>query len=284
MLAFFVRLLALLPLGMLYGISTFAYVVIYHVLGYRKKVVWDNLKHAYPEKSDEELKQISARFYQSFCDHWIETLKLLNMPPDELNRRIEANWEVFDKLYEADKDCYALVGHTFNWEWLNVAWPTNMRQQYACFYTPVSNKGFDRLMYKIRTRTGGWQIPMNAKKGLVRLQNVRFVLGLAADQNPADIKHAKWLPFMNREAPFFQGPEKLARRSGGAVVFASITKKKRGYYKVHFELICDDASAVAQGEITTKYVQFIERQLHAQPENWLWSHRRWKHKRMVSSS
>jgi KDO2-lipid IV(A) lauroyltransferase len=281
MLAFFIRLFSLLPLRILYAISTCACFIIYRVVGYRKQLVWDNLKHAYPEKSDDEIKLIMGRFYQSFCDHWIETMKLLTMPLAELNSRITANWEVFDQLNEANKDCYALVGHTFNWEWLNVAWPTNMQQQYACFYTPITNKGFDKLMYKIRTRTGGWQIPMSAKKGLARLQGTRFVLGLAADQNPVDIKHAKWLPFMHREAPFFQGPEKLARRSGGAVVFASIKKQQRGYYKVHFELICADASATEQGEITTQYVQFVEQQLRDQPENWLWSHRRWKHKRLL---
>ena len=269
--------LALLPLRILYVLSDFIYVLLYYVTGYRKSVVLDNLQNAFPEKSGEELKTIARKFYRNFCDQWIETLKLLTISKEQLNRRMTGNWEVFSKLYAEDKDTYALVGHSFNWEWLNVVWQYNVQQQCACFYQPVSNPAFDKIMQRIRTVSGTWLISMKAKKGMQRLKNVRFVLGLAADQNPADIKNAAWLPFMHREAPFFKGPEKLARRSGAAVVFTATRKIKRGHYRLHFELVTDNASTMPEGELTERYVKFMEQQLEAQPENWLWSHRRWKY-------
>ncbi|RYE25032.1 MAG: lipid A biosynthesis acyltransferase [Sphingobacteriales bacterium] len=271
--------LALLPLRVLYFLSDIIYVLLYYVTGYRKSVVLDNLQQAFPDKQGEELKAIARKFYRNFCDQWLETLKLLTISRSGLNKRMTANWEVFEQLNAAGKDTYALVGHNFNWEWLNVAWQYNVAQQYACFYMPVDNEGFDRIMQRIRTRSGGWLISMKAKKGMQRLQGVRFILGLAADQNPSDIKHAAWLPFMHREAPFFKGPEKLARRAGAAVVFTGTRKIKRGHYQLHFELVTEDASTMPEGEITRRYVQFMEQQLEAQPENWLWSHRRWKYSR-----
>jgi KDO2-lipid IV(A) lauroyltransferase len=268
---------SLLPLRILYVLSDVIYVILYYITGYRKSVVLDNLQQAFPDKSGEELKDICRKFYRSFCDQWIETLKLLSISKAQLNRRMQGNWEVFDKLNTEGKNTYALVGHNFNWEWLNVVWPLNVPQQYACFYMPVSSEGFDKIMYRIRSRTGAWLVSMKAKKGMQRLQDTRYILGLAADQNPSDIKHAAWLPFMHREAPFFKGPEKLAKRSGAAVVFTATRKIKRGHYRLHFELVTDNASTMPEGELTERYVKFMEQQLEAQPENWLWSHRRWKY-------
>jgi KDO2-lipid IV(A) lauroyltransferase len=175
-----------------------------------------------------------------------------------------------------------MSGHTFNWEWANLACQIHSPQQYACVYLPLSSKGFDRLMLRIRTRFGVWMISMKAlKSGLSRLQGVRHILGLAADQNPAVTETAIWVPFMNREAPFFKGGEQLARRAKAAVVFIAIQKIKRGYYHCTLERSWDDASGTAAGEVTRAYVAFVERQLRLQPENWLWSHRRWKHVRKV---
>jgi KDO2-lipid IV(A) lauroyltransferase len=121
------------------------------------------------------------------------------------------------------------------------------------------------------------------KSGLQQLRDKRYIMALAADQNPSVVEVADWHPFMNREAPFFRGPENLARRAKAVVFFAGIRKVRRGYYHMHLERVWDDASASAPGEITRAYVAFMEKTLHAQPENYLWSHRRWKHKRKVEA-
>ncbi len=271
---------SLLPLRILYGISDAGYFVIYHLLGYRKEIVRSNLVHAFPAKSAGEIEVIMKRFYRSFCDQWIETVKLLSMSSGNLNKRMKGNWEVLQKLAAEGRNSYLLTGHTFNWEWANAAVAINTPQAYACVYLPASSKAFDRLMLRIRTRLGALMISMKGLlSGFKQLAGKQYILGLAADQNPAVTEVAEWLPFMNREAPFFRGPEQMPRRAKAAVVLIGIRKEGRGYYKATLERLCDDASVMEAGSILRGYVGFIERQMELQPENWLWSHRRWKHVR-----
>lgn len=272
--------LSLLPFFVLHGLSDGVFLLLYHIVGYRRKIVADNIAHAFPEKTEQERRQIARRFYRSFCDQWIETLKLLSISRGALERRITGNWEVFRELDAAGKNTYALLGHTFNWEWANVVCQYQAPQQFAGIYLPLENKAFDRLMRYIRTRSGSALISMkNIKGGLRDVQSVRHIIGMIADQNPSVVEVAAWLPFMHREAPFFRGPEQMSRRAKGAVVFAGIKKVRRGHYRVTLEKYCDDASQTEAGEITQAYVAFMEQQLRTQPENWLWSHRRWKHRR-----
>lgn len=269
---------SLLPLSVLYLIADFFYFLIYYVTGYRKAIVFDNLKHAFPQKTDAELIAIRKQFYKSFCDQWIETLKLLSMSERQLKKRFTGNWEVFQQLGKEGKNTYVILGHTFNWEWGNVVCQYHTAQQYAGVYLPLTNTIFDRLMLHIRTRSGAWLISMKAlKTGLSKLKSTQYILALAADQNPSVVEVAEWLPFMNREAPFFRGPEQMARRAKAAVVFGGIQKVKRGYYHIHLERFCDDASTTNSGDILKAYVHFLENQLNEHPENWLWTHRRWKH-------
>ncbi len=277
LLLIFLYPLALLPLRVLYVLSDIIYVLLYRVAGYRKQVVLSNLRHAFPEKDDQEIRRIMRLFYHNFCDQWMETLKLLTISPKELNKRITGNWEVFHELDRENRNTYILLGHTFNWEWGNVALQYNNSQQFAGVYQPVANKGFDRLMFRLRSRGGGWMISMKAKKGFQRLEGVRYLVGLIADQNPSNIKGSIWLPFMHRQAPFFKGPEQLATRAKAAVTFVGIKKLKRGYYNITISLFTKDASQLASGVVMKAYVAFMEQQLREQPENWLWSHKRWKH-------
>jgi Kdo2-lipid IVA lauroyltransferase/acyltransferase len=275
--------LSLLPMRVLYILSDAVFVIIYHIIGYRRWLVMENLYHAFPEKPEAELQQISKQFYHSFCDQWIETLKLLTMSPTQLNKRIKANWDVFTELHKEGRNTYNLLGHTFNWEWFNIACQINAPQQFFAVYLPQSNKAFDRLMQRVRQRSGGLLISMMSKKsGFQQLKNTQFIVGLVSDQNPPNLKSAAWLPFMHREAPFFKGPERLATKDKAAVVFTGIRKIKRGYYEVFLQKITDDASTMQPGEIMQEYVRFMEQQLHHQPENWMWTHRRWKyHKEQV---
>ncbi len=271
--------LSLLPLRILYIFSDVAFLFLYYFPGYRKALIFRNMKHAFPEKSVAEIRVIMRGFYRSFADQWMETLKLLSISRKELTRRVSGNWEIFRELNEKEKNSYALLGHTFNWEWANLACQYQSQQQFAGVYLPLTNKPFDRIMRKIRTRGGGWLISMKAlRAGLLQVKNVRHIIGMIADQNPSVTEVAMWLPFMNRKAPFFRGPEQMAVRAKGAVVFAGIRKVKRGYYHVALRILTEDASQMAPGEITRQYVAFMERQIILQPENWLWSHNRWKYK------
>jgi KDO2-lipid IV(A) lauroyltransferase len=271
---------SLLPMRLLYVFSDLAFFLIYHVAGYRKVLVLDNLSHAFPEKTPEELRHIRKLFFKSFCDMWIETLKLLTISKKELQHRVSGNWEVFRDLNTEERNCYALLGHNFNWEWANVVCQYNCPQQFAGVYLPLENKAMDRLMRRIRQRSGAWLISMKAQKsGFARLRDTRYIVGLIADQNPSVVEVADWKPFLHREAPFFRGPEQLARRAKAAVVFAGIRRTGRGHYRINLERFVNDASTLEKGQILDAYVCFLERQVSAQPENYLWTHRRWKHVR-----
>jgi Kdo2-lipid IVA lauroyltransferase/acyltransferase len=275
--------IALLPLPVLYMLSDILFVILYRIIGYRKDIVMDNLRHAFPEKSMDDLKIIQRKFYHSFCDQWIETLKLLTISEKELNNRLTANWELLHQLYAEGRNTYILLGHTFNWEWGNVAMQFNNDQQFAGVYMPSESAAVDRLIMKIRTRGGGWMISMKAKKGMQKLEGVSHLMGLIADQNPSNLNAVVWLPFMNREAPFFRGTEQMARRAKGAVVFLGIKKLRRGHYHMDMQLYSKDASTTNAGDITKAYVSFMEQQLKEQPENWMWTHRRWKYTKPLTS-
>jgi KDO2-lipid IV(A) lauroyltransferase len=274
--------LSLLPVGILYLLSDLLYLVGYKIAGYRKSVTYDNLVHAFPEKSPEEIKAIMNRFYHHFFDQIVELLKLLSISPKELNKRTSGNWDVLNNLEREGRNAYIMLGHTFNWEWLNVACQLNTKAQFAGVYMPVKSKAMNRLMSKMRTRGGGWLISMKAKKGFQALSGIRYAVGLIADQNPSNMNGVVWLPFMHREAPFFTGPELLAKRAGAAMVFAGIRRKKRGQYEINLQLVAKDASTMQRNEIIHKYVAFMEQQLREQPDNWLWTHKRWKYKREVT--
>ncbi len=279
LLAFFYPL-SLLPLPLLYLLSDLAYVVIFRIIGYRKEIVRDNLRHAFPARSADEIEAIMRKFYRSFCDQWIETIKLLTISRAALDRRMKGNWEVLQRLGAEGRNTYLLTGHTFNWEWANAAVAMNTPQTYACVYLPPTNAAFDRLMLRLRTRLGADMISMKGLMGgFKRLQREQHILGLAADQNPVKVELAEWISFMHREAPFFRGPEQMPRRAKAAVVLIGIRKVRRGYYEAALEQLTEDASQLPEGAVLNGYVRFLEAQLEAQPENWLWSHRRWKHKR-----
>lgn len=271
------RLLSFLPFWVLYGFSSAVRGVLFGWMGYRKAVVLENLQRAFPEKGLPEIREIQRSFEAAFCDQWVETIKLLTISRRALNQRMAGNWELLRQLGEEGRDVYVLLGHQFNWEWAFVATQWNIPQTMAGFYLPVSNPGFDQLMQRIRSRGGGLLVSLkNLRAGLSALQGKRFVAGLIADQNPSQPESALWVPFLNREAPFFRGPEALARKADAAVVFAEVIREKRGRYRVLLTLQTRHAAATAPEEITLRYVQHLEDCLRRQPANYLWSHRRWK--------
>jgi KDO2-lipid IV(A) lauroyltransferase len=274
--------LAALPLRVLYVLSDVFYFFVYHVFGYRKELVLDNLKHAFPEKSEKEIRVICAKFYRNFCDQWIEMLKLLTITEKELSRRFTGNWELLEQLRIEGRNAYVFLGHTFNWEWANVASQYNIKQQMAGVYLPLESKAFDRFVLKLRKRANGMMVSMKAKKeAFAELNKVQHVLGLIADQNPSNLNNVQWVKFMGREAPFFIGSAYMAKKGKVAIVLSKIVKLKRGYYQLVMERLCDDASSMDAEVIVHAYVSHLEEQIRQQPENWMWTHRRWKHQRSM---
>jgi Kdo2-lipid IVA lauroyltransferase/acyltransferase len=274
----FLYLLSLLPLRVLYLLSDFAYFILYRIAGYRKKVVFQNLTIAFPHKTEEEKTKIARQFYRNFTDTFIETVKLISANRNFINKHFVSDYSVFDKIYTEGKKCQIHTGHNFNWEIANLAVGDNIKFDFIGVYMPIENKIFDRLFKKLRTKTGTVLLPANdMRNAIIPWRTRQYALGLIADQSAGNLSKAYWVKFFGKPTPFVKGPESGARIGNIPVVFGHFTKKKRGYYEGHFHLEEEHPRALESGELTKRYIAYLEKVISDHPEMWLWSHRRWKH-------
>lgn len=272
-------LLSLLPLRVLYFLSDCFYVLVYYIIGYRKKVVMQNLLIAFPEKTEQERARIAKDFYHKFIDSMIETIKLLSAPVSFFEKRFTGNWKLVDEFYDTGKSVQLHFGHNFNWEWGNVVLQKLIRYQVLGVYMPISNKSFDRLFQKIRSRSGTKMLSAhNMAKEFLPYRGTQYCLGLVADQSPARMQNAQWFDFFDRKTAFTMGPGKNAIKNNTVVIFGFITRPRRGYYDVTFSLCEDDPQKSTEEELTQKFVVYLEDVIRNNPSMWLWSHRRWKRK------
>lgn len=271
-------LLSLLPWRILYIISNGIYLLLYYVIGYRKEVVMNNLKIAFPEKSETAIKQIAKQFYKNFTDTFIETLKLISITENEFKKRCSINAEVINDLRKTNQSIQIHTGHFFNWEYLNLGCASNLNYKFIGIYKDIASKTFERIMFNMRKKFGTVLISVQDFKTRFHNYNKEpYSIGLVADQNPGNLNKAYWLPFFGKMAPFYAGPEKGAIYMNTAVVMLSIHKIKRGYYHLNLELLTTTPKDLPKGYITKKLIEFIENEVKKEPANYLWSHRRWKH-------
>ena len=270
-------LCSLLPLRVLYLFSDFAYVLIYYVIGYRKKIVMQNLALAFPEKTEEERKKIARKFYRNFTDNFIETIKLISVGDSFIKKHFKGDYSVLNELYKKGKKCQVHLGHNFNWELANLSLPLYSPYIMLTIYMPITSKLMDRLLMYIRKKTGAHLLPaIYMRNAMVSYRNKQYLMALVADQNPGIPKRAHWFHFFGKPTPFQIGPEKAAKGSDAAVVFCRIIKRKRGYYEPQFKLVTEDPKSFPDKLLTQQYVAYLEDVIRDQPETWLWSHRRWK--------
>jgi KDO2-lipid IV(A) lauroyltransferase len=270
-------LLSLLPMRVLYIFSDGVYLVVYHLIGYRRKVVMSNLEIAFPEKSNAERVKIAKSFYHNLLDSFIETIKLVSASSRFLEKRVTANWEVLEPLFKSGKSCQIHLGHTFNWEWGHHVLGNHTQYQVLVVYMPLTNVAFEKLMYNLRVRHGNIFIAArNMSQSMEAFKDSQYLLGLVADQSPGNLNNAYWTNFFGKPTAFVSGPEKGARAGNLPVLFTSIVKPKRGHYHAVLEIACEDPSALKEGELTLRYARYMEKVIRANPEMWLWSHRRWK--------
>jgi KDO2-lipid IV(A) lauroyltransferase len=275
-------LITLLPLRVLYLFSDLFYLVLYYLAGYRRKVVAANLRNAFPEKSEAERKKIERGFYKHLCDLIVETLKAKHMSPKQISQRLVVrDLSSVDRLYKDGKNLIALTSHYNNWEWFSAV-PLAIPYKILTVYKPLTNKYFDHFILNLRTKFGVWASPMqNILRDMLKFRNEKIltISGFIADQTPPPDEHAYWTTFLNQETGFFRGAEKLAVKYDMPVIFVNITKIKRGYYEVAFELITDQPGKEAPGFVTSRYAEKLEAVIKEKPDYWLWSHRRWKYKK-----
>lgn len=278
----FLYFLSLLPFRLLYVLSDFFFFFLYHIIGYRRKVVMTNLRNSFPEKSEDEIRRTCKEFYRYFCDLFLETFKTLTISRGAMLRHCRFNPSgklLIDNLADEGRSFIIVMGHQGNWEWAGNTFSLLCRHQLYVIYHPLSNKYFDSLLYKMRTRFGTKLIAMkDTFRDMVNNKNELNATAFIADQTPPPDK-AYWMNFLNQDTPVFMGAEKIARKMKYPVVYVSAEKEKRGYYRLHAELLSSPPFDEPDGEIAMLYTKRLENDIIKQPPTWLWTHKRWKHKR-----
>jgi KDO2-lipid IV(A) lauroyltransferase len=275
---------SILPFWFLRFIGSCLFVLVYYIIGYRKKVVFQNLKNSFPEKTEAELYVIQKEFYKHFCDLILETNKLYTISDKTFRKHFsftENATKTFNSFEEKNQSIILVLGHCGNWEYDFVGYNFYFKQLITGVYHPLSNKNFDKYVFKLRMRFGGNLIPMNGViRELVKLksQKTPTTLGLIADQVPPP-ESAYWTTFLNQDTPVFNGPEKLAKKFNYPVVYVKAIKLKRSHYRLDTKVLTENPTETADGEITEMFLRELENNIKEQPAYWLWSHRRWKHKR-----
>ena len=281
-------MLSLLPLRMLLLLSRPLAFFTERMLGYRKQVVTDNLRKAFPDKSDAERASIRSKFYVHFADLFFETIRLLSAPRQSVYRRsvMDADGvELLRRFYDEGRSVITLSGHFGNWEYQVPAAVRNRSFLILPVYRPLRNKAFDWLLYRVRKRFSDDLVTdKQVARTVLKLTRDKTpgAFGLVADQSPK-MQHAWWLNFMNQDTPVFSGPEKMARAFKLPVVFLATRKLKRGVYAIHCELIAEHPELLPEGELTKIFFNKLEAEIRRQPAFYLWSHRRWKHSRPEGS-
>ena len=277
----FIYLISLLPFWMMYRVSDLFFILLYYLLGYRKKVVMENLRNSFPEKSEAELKKIAIDFYRYLCDLFFETIKTLTASRKRMLMHCKMNEEtqkLFDSYYAQQKSVIIVMGHLGNWEWAGAVFE-NSRHQLYVIYHQLSNPYFNTLVIKMRTRLGTRLIEMKSTlREMVSKRKEVCATAFIADQTPFP-ENAYWTTFLNQDTPVFTGTEKIAQKFNYPVIYVSIKRHKRGQYEVFGELLFDQPKDTQEGEISEAHTRRLEHDIRQQPEVWLWSHRRWKHKR-----
>ncbi|HZH86921.1 MAG TPA: lipid A biosynthesis acyltransferase [Brumimicrobium sp.] len=271
-----------LPFRVLYFISDIVYILLYYIVGYRKKVVRENLKNAFPELSDEERAVIEKKFYKHFADFLVESTKSLSISNKAIKERCALiNPEEVHKYFDQGKDVIILCGHYNNWEYYAVGIAQQMKHKTIAAYRPLKNKFFDRKILKSRQRFGMKMLSMREiPRFFANKSSTTPILSVMVnDQSPGDPKTAYWNTFLNQDTGWMKGAEKLAKKYDQVILFGAIRKKKRGFYEVSFSPISEDISKEPNGYVLDKHAEYLEMVIREHPQYWLWSHRRWKHKR-----
>ncbi|MGV3631973.1 MAG: lysophospholipid acyltransferase family protein [Bacteroidota bacterium] len=274
----FVLPLSYLPMWMIYGISNLLYAVLRFIYPYRRDVITDNLRKCFPEKSEKEITHLLHAFYRHFTDILAEGIKNLSISEKELRRRMKIkNPELMQQLYDEGKDVLLVSGHFNNWEWLITSQNFLLPHQAVGLGMPMSSKFWDKKINERRSRNGMIIEHSKSIRGFFQQKHDKPLATLMlADQSPGNSLKSYWMPFLGRLTAVQFGSEMLAHNHRQAVVFFATRKVKRGYYEIGFELICKDPAEMQWGEITEKHTRLLEAEILAHPEQWMWSHKRWK--------
>ncbi|MFH4968362.1 lysophospholipid acyltransferase family protein [Gaetbulibacter sp. M240] len=277
----FLWCISILPFRLLYAVSDGVFVLLFHVFGYRKKVVIENLRLVFPEKSEKELRAIRKKFYHHLCDMILESIKSITISEKEMTQRyVIGNVDQIHQLEKEGKSIVLMMGHYASWEWVFILQTLINHKGYA-IYKQLSNKYFDALVKRIRAKYNSYLITTkDTFSTLIKAKenNELTINGFAFDQSPKLEKTIYWQKFMGIEVPVHVGAEVLAKRLDMAVVFLKVKKVKRGFYHGTFINLTKTPQEYPDFDITDKALKLVEEQIHEAPEYYLWTHKRWKHR------
>ncbi|MBI9064291.1 MAG: lysophospholipid acyltransferase family protein [Marinilabiliaceae bacterium] len=278
---FFVLIISVLPFFVLYRFSDLLHLLMLHVVKYRIKVIIDNLKKAFPEKTEQELKILLKKFYRNLTDNLVESMKTFTMSKAAIVRRHKiVNPELLEAYFKEGKSIIGVTAHYCNWEWGSLSGSLQSEYKMVGFYKPMRNKRIDKIIRNSRSRCGTELVSIyETSNAFEHYKDQPTVFLMAADQSPSgkQLPKAYWYDFLGRRTAFLHGVEKHARNNNYTVVYMDIQRVKRGFYEVELSLLADNPVALKEGEVTERYVRKVESVIQKEPENWLWSHKRWKH-------
>ena len=281
----FVYPLSFLPFSILYVVSDIFSAILFHVIKYRRKIVFMNLKHAFPEKLEKEIKVIAKRYYKNLADVVVENIKLLTISEKETLRRCRfVNPELMNKLKNDAHTVVGLSSHVANWELGGLSLSLHSDLLVYGVYKPLSNKYFEKLINRMRQKFGLVLVEMDETiRTILSLKEEPALTIFIADQTPLDRKTSYWTMFFNQDTPFYSVPEKIANKLHSPVIYFDMTRIKRGYYQIEIIPVCNTGVEGPNQNITENYARLLESVIRKKPEQWLWSHRRWKRTRHPST-
>ena len=278
----FLWFISILPFRLMYMFADFVYVLIYYIIGYRRKIVRQNIQLALPHLTKKEQLNIEKKSYRHMCDMFLEMIKTMSISEKEIDKRfVFTNLEVLTNMEQEGKSIAVMMAHYASYEWAISLNKFSKLTSYA-IYKKIANRHFDKLVKDIRLKfkavliTTRETIPTIEKN---YRENHLGLYGFASDQSPQLSKTHHWGTFMGIETPVHTGAEMLAKRYDMNVIFLMVKKVKRGYYQATFELMFDQPTTVPNYEISDEFLRRVEKQIYEAPEYYLWTHKRWKHKK-----
>jgi Kdo2-lipid IVA lauroyltransferase/acyltransferase len=284
----FASIISRLPFSVLYAFSGLVNFCLKYIIRYRRAIIFNNLRRSFPDKSNKEIKNLMGQYYRNLADIIVEVIKLQRINPEELEKRFRIDgFEHLNQAFDNGRSVIMALGHCGNWEWMGAVFGLLSPVRGFGVVKPLSDKYFHKYVESLRHRFNpGGTIPFqHTYRALIRNKKDMITLNaIAADQTPTRAEINYWSNFLNQDTPFYMGVEKLAKSLDFSVVYIEISRTGRGRYHGEIRPVTHDPKNTADTEITEKYIRLLEGSIRRYPDNWLWSHKRWKFNRSSPDS
>jgi KDO2-lipid IV(A) lauroyltransferase len=272
------RVLALLPLPVLYALTGALVWLTQHVVRFRLKTVRENIAACFPELTAREHRRIVDGHYRNVGQMVAEVVYGARMDAAELARRVRlVNPELPREWLSRGKPLMLMAAHQANWEWLGNALVTQLGWPLDVGYKPVRSLWVERALFALRSRFGAHMVPAkDLLADLLRRKSIVRGIAMVADQAPTSSDHRHWATFLGRDTAFYMGAEQIVRGTRYPALYLSLRRLARGRYEIEFKPLAEAGEGLRPGEFTDRYARWVEADIRAAPGDWTWGHKRWK--------